>query len=227
VAEFLHPFYKDVKVSFSLSYTHVGSGAGGFGCHAAGIARICFGYPTLQRDPNKELAPLGIGVPVLSKYAEFLKWLKSPAGEETRHQLFEEMKNKLRNYSIVFMSCPCNTDDGKPAPTAHNHGHLSIAGFATWLKAQGEFIMGSPLITNSNHLSSSFSLLRGWMWVPQHSDGNVKHIEGTGYISGKCKSALPFPEWIKFYKEYHKKFPLYDTPPNNALVDFEPNELLG
>jgi len=116
------------------------------------------------------------------------------------------------------MSGACNTEDGKPEKVTYS-GPISTAGFAAWLRNQGEFIMATPLLTNVNHLLSGFSLLRAWMWVPSHADSDVRHIEGTEYISGKSKSAVPFPEWWEFYQKFHKgKRPSLNT--------FTPDELI-
>lgn len=168
-----------------------------FGCHCIGIANLTFTmsapYGGLSGTYGERLN--GEQQMVMRKLLE--------ENEEARYQVFKEFANQFGMWSLVFMTCPCNTRE-KPDLTHHNYGPLSIAGFAGWLEEQGEFIMGSPLVTNRQHQTSSFSLLRGWMWVPTTA-APTKHIEGTEYVAGKMKSGLPFPQWWDYYQDFHKR----------------------
>jgi len=199
------------------------------GCHTKCIAalgldnyNITAGLPALPASAKAGLMLVG------DEAKQFLDYLRTD--KEARNLLFRDLEVRCSHVSLVFMSCPCNTDDNKPSWTGNSHGALSIADFAGWLREQGEYIIGSPLVTNSNHQTSSFSLLRGWIWVPTHIYRYVKHIEGTEYVSGKMKSGLPFDEWVKHYAAFHEKNPLYSVSQNGnktKLAKFKVEELLG
>ncbi|MDE2097327.1 MAG: hypothetical protein KGL39_08800 [Patescibacteria group bacterium] len=197
MAEFLHPSYKEVKVRLSLLFQE----SVFLGCHTNSISHLSLSQMIIN-DPKKEVRDEErIGTVLIGRQSEiFSDWVRNT--EECHHQLFAELRQNLKHVSIVFMSGPCNTGhslDSKPGPSAYS-GVLSIAHFAQWLKDQGEFIMGSPILTNVNHLFFNFSVLRGWMWIPDHMNPGVKHIADTEYVSGKMKNGLPFDEWGRHHK---------------------------
>jgi hypothetical protein len=230
VAEFKLPNYKEVVVDLSLKSNTFGTS---FGCHATSIANLSLGgYPFVVKDPNNELAAavkvktnqsLGerAGYKYIGDMTEVYKLLKE---DPYREFLFQELAQKYACYSLIFMTCPCNKA-GKPAERT-DITDMSVAAFATWLKDRGEFIMASPLLSNYYHQTSSFSILRGWMWVPTHSADNVKHVEGTEYISGKMKSGVSLPAWKEHYRNYHGQHPLYGVT-GGQLKDFDVPDLWG
>lgn len=221
----IFPGTRAAVIEHQISYT---SGTQ-LGCHSLCVSNLGIVAPRLIEDPSKEMVGKVPGARIAAILVDgdavntYYKALKED--ESFRSSLFTPFKDRFRGYSIVFMSCPCNTDSGVPAFTGHPHGPLSIAGFVEWLRKSGEFIIGSPLVTNVNHQTSSFSLLRGWMWIPSHSSAQVRHIEGTEYVSGKSHSMLPLEEWKAHYREYHRRNGLNMAP--GGLKDFQPSDLVG
>lgn len=210
-ADFILPGTEATKIKASLCYNLEENF---FGCHSKGIANIRVGLDVLS-DTKKELN-WEYGAAMLRDRQR--KVALSYIEENLLDKLYAQLRVLLRGYSVVFMSGACNTEDGKPEKVSYS-GPSSTAGFAAWLRNQGEFIMATPLLTNVNHLLSGFSLLRAWMWVPSHINTNVRHIEGTEYISGKSKSAVPFPEWWEFYQKFHngKRSPLNTFTPDDLV----------
>jgi len=223
------PGYPGSKVQVSLTATTNQF----LGCHSNCLAALTLSAPAVVSLGNVEkkyvLADNYLGTTTLigEPSAALKKYIAE--NEDARDKLFDEFKNGFRVYSLVLMSCPCNTETELPAKTNNNHGALSVAGFATWLRKKGEFLVASPLVTNQNHQTSNFSLLRAWIWVPNHSNQNVRHIEGTEYVSGKMATGLPFEEWKKHYRKFHKEWPLYrwKSTDTGQLNDFQIEDLYG
>jgi hypothetical protein len=232
MAEFIFPG-TEARVMTNLGYSE----SAHLGCHTNSLMRIQLQYPTLVSDPKKEFKGICNEVPQLLADDRYVKkfWDFLKTDEAARHTLYTELSNVFKGVSIVFMSGPCNTEDFRPDKSAFT-GKYSVADFAGWLKKQGQYIMATPLVTNANHQTVSFSILRGWMWIPDHRVDSVRHIAGTEYISGSSKSFLSFPDWRAHYKKYHAGMgglSRYDTPGRYTprkipeLAPFEPEELFG
>jgi len=120
-----------------------------------------------------------------------------------REGLYKYMKEFLEpNYSLVIMSGLANNDEGKPSKTYHIHGPWSVAAFVDYLKSVGEYIIATPLLANPQHLdTTSFSLRRGWFWMPNTEIYRARHIKDTGYVANVPTGGrfLDFPEWREKY----------------------------
>lgn len=218
--DFIFPGTKKTTIRATLSYET----SSYLGCHANVITYVAVSFK-IKEDPDKELKPQEPFMTGLTEERRNVCREYLINNKEERYKLFAQLRDMKRSYSLVVMSAACNTDDGKPDRTVWV-GKLSTAGFAEYLREQGEFIMATPLLSNSNHQRNSFSLVRGWFWIPTHSWPTVKHIEGTEYISGKMQSGLPFDEWVEHYKKFHSD-PKTALLPGGVLKEFSIEELTG
>jgi len=125
-----------------------------------------------------------------------------------REGIYKHLKEYLEpNYGLVIMSGLANNDQGKPSKTYHIHGPWSVAAFVDYLKSVGEYIIATPLLANPQHLDTgSFSLRRGWFWMPNTEAYNARHIKDTGYVANVPTGGrfIDFADWRKKYFELPK-----------------------
>lgn len=142
---------------------------------------------------------------------------KALLSREILEEQFGILKKKLSiSYNLIIASGICNNDRGQPVESAGPvlYGRGSIADFMSYLVAQGEYVIATPLLTNPSHLEPRmFSLRRGWFWMPNPSNQGSFHIADTEYATKQPDKFLKLHEWLGKYK--------------HLPTDFDPKSLRG
>lgn len=171
---------------------------------------------TMGKWPSYNSTPYWTPVPEGAKLIGLIK--KALLSRGILEEQFSILKKKLSiSYNLIIASGICNNDKGQPVEPVDQpvlYGKGSIADFMSYLVAQGEYVIATPLLTNPMHLEPRvFSLRRGWFWMPNPSNKGSFHIADTEYATKQPDKFLKLHEWLGKYK--------------HLPTDFDPKSLRG